>query len=81
MKKFPISSLADLGLAQRARVTDVSGAAPLRRRLMEMGVLPGTMLEVVRVAPMGDPIEVRVRGYALSLRRADARAISVEALE
>lgn len=71
-------TVADLGLGQPARIARVGGATPLRRRLLEMGVLPGTMIEIVRVAPLGDPIEVRLRGYALSLRREDARAISVE---
>ena len=71
-------TLADLGLGRPARIVAVTGAAPLRRRLLEMGVLPGTTIEVVRVAPMGDPIEVRLRGYALSLRRDAARAIAVE---
>jgi Fe2+ transport system protein FeoA len=72
------STLADLALHRAARVTSVGGEGALRRRLMEMGLLPGTPIEVVRVAPLGDPIEVRLRGYSLSLRRDDARAIDVE---
>lgn len=71
-------TLADLGRSCPARIVDVGGATALRRRLLEMGVLPGTAIEVVRIAPMGDPMEVRLRGYALSLRRDDARAIKVE---
>jgi Fe2+ transport system protein FeoA len=71
-------SLADLRVREGARVVAVSGRPGLRRRLLEMGVLPGTAIEIVRVAPLGDPIEVRLRGYALSLRREDARAIAVE---
>lgn len=71
-------TLAVLELRRRARIVSVGGAVPLRRRLLEMGVLPGTAIEVIRVAPLGDPIEVRLRGYALSLRREDARAIGVE---
>ncbi len=71
-------ALADLGLRRRARILSVTGAVPLRRRLLELGMLPGTPIEVMRVAPMGDPIEVRLRGYALSLRREDARAVTVE---
>lgn len=71
-------TLADLSLGKAGRILSVTGAAPLRRRLMEMGALPGTRVEVVRVAPLGDPIEVRLRGYSLSLRGADARAIAVE---
>jgi Fe2+ transport system protein FeoA len=72
------STLADLALRRLARVVSVGGEGALRRRLMEMGLLPGTSVEVVRVAPLGDPIEVRLRGYSLSLRRADARSIDVE---
>jgi ferrous iron transport protein A len=48
------------------------------RRLLEMGLLPGTEVEVVRVAPLGDPIELAVRGYKLSIRRAEALAIDVD---
>jgi Fe2+ transport system protein FeoA len=71
-------TLAELGLTRPARIVSVAGAISVRRRLMEMGVLPGTQVEVVRVAPMGDPIEIHLRGYSLSLRRDDARAIVVE---
>ena len=45
---------------------------------MEMGVLPGTAVEVVRIAPMGDPIEVRLRAYSLSMRREDARGVTID---
>lgn len=78
MSETAARTLADLGLGRPALIVGVTAAAPLRRRLMEMGALPGTRIEVVRVAPMGDPIEVRLRGYSLSLRGADARAIAVE---
>jgi ferrous iron transport protein A len=61
-----------------AWIREVNGVGPLRRRLLEMGVLPGTRLKVERVAPLGDPIEVRVRGYALSLRRNEAAHIRVD---
>jgi Fe2+ transport system protein FeoA len=59
-------------------VREVNGVGILRRRLLEMGVLPGTELRVERIAPLGDPIEIRLRGYALSLRRAEASHILVE---
>ena len=58
-------------------MVSVGGERTLRRRLLEMGLLPGTSIIVVRVAPLGDPIEIRLRGYSLSLRHADARAITV----
>jgi ferrous iron transport protein A len=74
----PARTLADLAIGARARVVAVSGETGLRRRLLEMGVLPGTAIEVVRIAPLGDPIEVRLRGYSLSIRRDDARIVAVE---
>lgn len=75
-----MKTLADLAVRERARVLGVGGTTSLRRRLLEMGVLPGTPIEIVRVAPLGDPIELRLRGYALSLRRADAAAVTVESV-
>jgi ferrous iron transport protein A len=60
------------------RVTAVAGTGAVRNRLLQMGVTPGTTISVVRKAPLGDPIEIEVRGYYLSLRRAEARLISVE---
>jgi ferrous iron transport protein A len=74
----PQRSLADLTVGDRAVVRGVSGEVGLRRRLLELGMLPGTPLEIVRIAPLGDPIEVRLRGYSLSIRRDDARIVAVE---
>jgi ferrous iron transport protein A len=53
---------------------------PLKRRLMDMGVLVGVEVKVIKVAPMGDPLEVALKSYRLSLRRSEAQGISVEAL-
>jgi ferrous iron transport protein A len=64
-----------------ARVLAVSGSGPGARRLMEMGVLPGAPVRVVRRAPLGDPIQVCVRHYHLALRREEARTITVIASE
>ena len=73
------TSLASLPPGARGRITAVGAAAgPLRRRLMDMGVLPGEEVMVRKVAPLGDPIEVRVRSYSLSLRKHEAEAIAVE---
>ncbi len=60
-----------------ARVVSVNGEGAIVRRLMEMGVVPGAPVRVVKAAPLGDPIEVRIRGYHLALRRAEARTIQV----
>ncbi|PYS89468.1 MAG: hypothetical protein DMF64_17730 [Acidobacteria bacterium] len=70
-------SLNTLPHGARARVVAVGGADAVARRLMEMGVVPGAPVCVVKAAPLGDPIQVRVRGYHLALRRAEAQMISV----
>lgn len=67
-----------LAPGRRAVVTDIAGAGPFRRRLLELGLLPGTWVERTGQAPLGDPLTFRVRGAVLGLRRADARAVSVE---
>jgi DtxR family transcriptional regulator, Mn-dependent transcriptional regulator len=72
------TTLADLAPGEKAKILRVSGAAAANQRLMEMGLTRGAMLVVVRVAPLGDPVEVRVRGYNLSLRRTEAKAIEIE---
>lgn len=71
------TSLNTLPRGLTARVVAVGGAGAVARRLMEMGVVPGARVSVVKVAPLGDPIQVRVRGYDLALRRAEAQTISV----
>jgi ferrous iron transport protein A len=59
-------------------VRSVGGTGALRRRLLDMGITPGTRVSVRKVAPLGDPIELCLRGYELSIRKADARNIEVE---
>ncbi len=70
--------LSELKPGERTRVMEVGGGGDAVRRLMDLGLIRGTSLEVVRTAPLGDPMEVRVRGFMLSLRRAEADHISVE---
>lgn len=67
-----------LPLGQDAVITAVDGEGVLRCHLLDMGLIPRTTVRVEKVAPLGDPIELRVRGYALSLRKEDARNITVE---
>ena len=69
-------TLEELRPGQRGTVTGFLAAAP--DRLLEMGLLPGTTVEVVRLAPLGDPIDLKVRGYHLSIRRREARQITVD---
>ena len=71
-------TLDTLPIGQQAVITAVGGEGALRCRLLDMGLIPKTTIRVEKIAPLGDPIELRVRGYALSLRKEDARNISVE---
>ena len=71
-------TLDKLPVGQTRRIAAVGGQGALRRRLLDMGLTPKTQVTVQKVAPMGDPIELRVRGYSLSLRKEDARNIEVE---
>ena len=74
-------TLDTLPLGQDAVITAVGGEGALRCRLLDMGLIPRTMVRVEKVAPLGDPIELRVRGYALYLLKEDARNITVEVKE
>ncbi len=71
-------SLAALVVGASARIGRVGGDEPLRRRLLEMGLVPGTVVTVLRRAPLGDPIEVLAHGYLLSLRLREARHVEME---
>ena len=72
------TTLADLEAGQKARVTGFTNDDALTESLMQMGIVEDTELELVRTAPTGDPIEILVMGYALSLRRAEAARVQVE---
>ena len=71
-------TLRDLKVGKSGRVLSVGGEKVLRRRLLEMGITPRTTVTIKKVAPMGDPIELLLRGYVLSLRLEDAEKITVE---
>ena len=71
-------NLFEAKIGQTVKITAVNGQGALRRRLLDMGLTPNTKVTIRKVAPMGDPIEIRVRGYELTLRKADARLIEVE---
>lgn len=70
-------TLDDLPVTHSGTVTAIGGTRALRLRLMEMGLVPGTRVDKIRVAPLGDPVELRVRSGRLSVRRHEARAIEV----
>ena len=73
-----MKTLREVACGQTVTVKKVSGAGPVKRRIMDMGITKGVTVFVRKVAPLGDPIEVTVRGYELSLRKADAEMIEVE---
>ena len=70
--------LSDLKPGQKGVVIKVRGSGPTRRRLLDMGMIPRTEIEVERVAPLGDPIAVKIKGYHLSLRKEEAVNVEVE---
>ncbi len=72
-------ALSDLQPGEKGLVRDVLGQAEIRNRLLEMGLTRGTCVELIRVAPMGDPVEFLVRGYRLSLRKSEASSVIIEA--
>jgi ferrous iron transport protein A len=74
-------NLAAMRPGERGRITGIGTIGPLRRRLMDMGVLVGEGIAVVKVAPLGDPIEVTIKSYQLSLRKQEAEGIAVEVLK
>lgn len=71
-------NLAKLAPGEKGRITAIGAIGPMKRRLMDMGLLPGEEVRVEKVAPLGDPIEVRIRSYLLSLRKKEAEGIAVE---
>ncbi len=72
-----LQPLTTVGLGRSATVAEIKVPAESRPRLMEMGLLVGTVVELVRFAPMGDPVEIKVRGYNLTLRKHEAEKIFV----
>ena len=71
-------TLRNVGVGQTVTVSKITGVGAIKRRIMDMGITKGVEVYVRKVAPLGDPIEVTVRGYELSLRKADAEMIEVE---
>lgn len=74
-------TLRDLGVGESGRVLAVGGEKVLRRRLLEMGITPRTAVTVKKIAPLGDPLEILLRGYVLTLRLDDAEQITVKQIE
>lgn len=76
-----IITVDQLKPGEQGRIEKLSGQDAIRRRIADMGVIKGSMVKVARVAPFGDPIEVQIRGYFLSLRKEEAACIAVERQE
>jgi len=70
--------LSEIQIGQVVQIARIGGEGPFRRRLLELGLVPGTRVEMLRVAPLGDPVELLVRGASLSIRKAEAGAIEVQ---
>ena len=71
-------TIDDLKIGQAGTIAQVGGEGALRLRFLDMGLIPGTRVTLRKVAPMGDPIQIQVRGYELTIRREDAAKITVE---
>lgn len=72
-----MKTLRDAKVGDTVKVARINGAGALKRRIMDMGVTKGTEIYIRKVAPLGDPLEVTIRGYELSIRRADAKMIEL----
>lgn len=73
-----MKTLKDVKIGETVTVSKLNGTGPLKRRIMDMGITKGTTLYIRKVAPLGDPIEITVRGYELSIRKADAENIIID---
>ena len=76
-----VKVLSEMKAGERGIICQGGSSGKIHRRTLDMGVIPGTMVEVARIAPMGDPIWVKLKGYQLSLRKEEAANVSVEVVE
>lgn len=80
-KESIMKLLCNFAVGERGRVTAVGGEGRVRRRLFDMGVTPGADVVLVKKAPLGDPLEVTLRGYQLTLRKSEAQCVETEAIK
>ena len=73
-----MTTLKDVKIGQTVKVVRLNGVGPIKRRIMDMGITKGVEIYVRKVAPLGDPIEINLRGYELTLRKEDAEMVEVE---
>ena len=76
-----MKTLSELKIGERARLAKIGGQGEIHKRLVDMGMVPGATLAVERIAPFGDPLDVKVRGFHLSLRKSEAALLQVVSLE
>jgi ferrous iron transport protein A len=72
--------LSDLKKGEKGKIVKIKGNSNIHRRLMDMGLVAGSDIEMQRVAPLGDPVEIKIKGYNLTLRKEEATCIQIEAL-
>ena len=73
-----IKILSELTPGEKGKVKQITGEGRLKKKLLDMGVIPGSEVEVIKVAPLGDPIDIKIKGYHLSLRKQEAKQISIK---
>mgnify|MGYP005933444049 CR=1 FL=1 len=73
-----MKTLKEVKCGQTVKVTKLTGSGPVKRRIMDMGITRGAEVHIRKVAPLGDPVEITVRGYELSVRKADAQCVEVK---
>lgn len=77
-RRIKMKLLSELSIGERGKVTAVNGEGAIRRRLFDMGITPGAEVYLRKKAPLGDPIEIALRGYELTLRKAEAAHVEIE---
>ncbi|NCU31705.1 MAG: hypothetical protein EOM23_01945 [Candidatus Moranbacteria bacterium] len=70
--------ISDLKPGDKGKIKKIEGSSNLRRKLLDMGIIPGSPFEVIKLAPLGDPVDVKIKGYHLSLRKEEAATVLVE---
>lgn len=73
-----VKYLSELKPKDKAKIKKISSDLPLKQKLLDMGIIPGSVFEVIKLAPLGDPIDIKIKGYHLSLRKQEAACIIVE---
>ncbi len=73
-----MEKISDLKPGDKGKIRKIEASSNLRRKLLDMGIIPGSPFEIVKLAPLGDPVDVKIKGYHLSLRKEEAATVSVE---